>query len=44
VVKASPAVDDPRHLDIEQERALYTYYAPHDGGGGSGGDPANQAD
>jgi hypothetical protein len=35
VVKGSPAVDDPRHLDIEQERALYAYYAPHVGAGGA---------
>ena len=29
VVKESPAVDDPRHLDVDQERSLYAYYAPH---------------
>jgi len=32
VVKESPAVDDPRHLDVDQERSLYAYYAPHVGG------------
>ncbi|MET0966612.1 MAG: PRC-barrel domain-containing protein [Nakamurella sp.] len=44
VVKASPAVDDPRHLDIDQERALYDYYGPHVGGGAFAGTPGSPAD
>ena len=32
VVKQSPAVEDPRHLDVDQERSLYAYYGPHLGG------------
>jgi sporulation protein YlmC with PRC-barrel domain len=44
VVKASPVVDDPRHLDIEQERALYDYYGTHVGDAAPGGDRGNQAD
>jgi sporulation protein YlmC with PRC-barrel domain len=40
VVRASPGVEDPRHLDMEQERTLYEYYGPHVGGG----KPGNAAD
>ncbi|MET0865570.1 MAG: PRC-barrel domain-containing protein [Nakamurella sp.] len=32
VVRQSPAVADPRHLDVEQEGELYAYYGPHVGG------------
>jgi sporulation protein YlmC with PRC-barrel domain len=35
VLKDSPAVDDPRHLDKDQEGLLYAYYAPHLVGGGT---------